>query len=170
LVRGFATAASSSRGKLRIPLLSARKKLAENGAAALQPTVVVHEDRTQTWFRADIPKRVANSLRKESIREGTYGSFDTQTLKGWDPAWDVELAINKSKKTNGGDGRIRIRKPKGKKRERTREDRALKIEKALVGMEERIEEVHKARIDSKPNTTSFEYKYKKAMAIKTKNK
>ena len=141
---------------------SALKKLSQHGVDALMPKLIVHDDvGKQNWRPPLISNRVANVLRKQAVREGTYGSFNTETLKGWDSAWDVELAKAKAR----GQGRHRLKVPKKAKRHRTREERAAKIEKKMEGMDERIEEYYVEKHSKKP-PRSFENYYKKLMRVK----
>jgi hypothetical protein len=142
---------------------SALKKLATQGIAALKPTKIVRPDETVIWRGPAISNRVSNVLRKTAIRDGTYGSFDTETLRGWDAQWDIDLAITQGH----GNGRIRLRVPKKQSRHRTREERAQKIEQNLEGMDERIEKFYEERLASKPPQT-FERKYKKMMLLRKK--
>jgi len=140
---------------------SALKKLSQHGVEALLPKLIVHGVGQQNWRPPLISNRVANMLRKQAVREGTYGSFSTETMKGWDPAWDVELAKNKPR----GQGRHRLKVPKKTSRERTREQRATKIEKKMEGMDDRIEEYYVEKHSKKPPQT-FENLYKKLMRVK----
>ena len=161
---------SSVEGKFR----SARKSLVRDGAKALLPSAHAkyrfdpvnppppNVDPLQlpisdrVWHPPRISKRKAAVLRKQAQREGTFGSFDPVTGQGWDPAWDLEVAMANPK----GLGRyMRLRVPKKAKRHRTREERAQKIEEKLVGMDERMEELHAARHRSKP-PPSFELTYR----------
>jgi hypothetical protein len=113
----------------------------------------------RVWHPPKLSGRKIAVLRKRAKREGTYGSFDAETGKGWDPAWDIELAVAKPR----GAGRLMALRPSKKtERQRTREERARRIEEKLVGMDERIEELHAERIRSKPVQT-FESKYKEMM-------
>lgn len=114
------------------------------------------------WHPPKISKRKAAVLRKRAKREGTYGSWNPENGQGWDPAWDVELEMAKPH----GSGRFTVlRPPKKTSRQRTREERARRIEEKLVGMDERIEELHAERIRNKPKP-SFEEEYKKMMLKK----
>ena len=138
---------------------SALKKLADRGVEALKPQRVVYAEQDKVvWRGPAISNRIANVLRKTAIRDGTYGRFDAQTLKGWDAQWDIDLEIAKPR----GNGRHRLRVPKKTGRQRTREARAVKIEKNMQGMEERIEEFYAEKQANKPAET-FENMYKKLM-------
>lgn len=153
-------------------LRGSRKRLMQHGVKALLPTAGLrhpenYPDPTsvnlaslpgseRSWKPPALSKRKAAVLRKEAIRNGTYGKFDSETGVGWDPEWDVQLA----KSTMGGLGRyMAIRVPKKASHMRTREMRAQKIEAAMVGMDERMEEVQAAKHRNKPPVT-FESKYK----------
>jgi hypothetical protein len=139
---------------------SALKKLSQQGVEALKPQLVVRGEGAdqQVWRGPAISNRIASVLRKTAIKEGTFGTFNSEALRGWDPQWDVDLAIVKAR----GHGRTRVRVPKKAGRQRNRELRARKIEKNMEGMEERIEEFHAQKQASKPAQT-FENYYKKLM-------
>lgn len=137
---------------------SALKKLADRGVEALKPQRVVYAEDKVVWRGPAISNRIANVLRKTAIREGSYGSFDVETLRGWDSQWDIDLEIAKAR----GNGRHRLRVPKKTSRQRTREARAVKIEKNMEGMQERIEEFYAEKQAKKPAET-FENMYKKLM-------
>ena len=139
---------------------SALKKLAARGVQALQPQRHVVDEQV-FWRPAPISNRIASVLRKTAIREGSYGIFDTQTLKGWDPQWDIDLEIAKAR----GHGRHRLRVPKKTSRQRTRETRARKIEANMDGMMERMEQFHAEKQAKKPPETT-ENMYKKLMRPK----
>jgi len=139
---------------------AAVKRLCQHGVEALKPKLI-RDSKTRNpthWNPPAINKRKAAVLRKRSVQEGTYGSFDTNTGRGWDPAWDVELAI--AGKTSGGTGRYRIRPSKTTRRERTREQRAQAIEKNLEDMDEQIAQYHLDKASKKP-VKNFEYYFKK---------
>ena len=167
-------------------LRGSRKRLMQHGVNALLPTAELkhpesyadanQSDRTTSsinlaslpgserlWNPPALSKRKAAVLRKEAIRNGTYGKFDSEKGGiGWDPMWDVELA----KASLGGLGRYpALRVPKKTSRTRTREIRAQKIETAMVGMDERMEEVQAAKHRNKPPVT-FESTYKELMKVK----
>ena len=140
---------------------SALKKLADRGVAALKPQRMVYAEDKVVWRGPAISNRIANVLRKTAIKEGTYGTFDAETLRGWDAQWDIDREIAKPR----GNGRHRLRVPKKTSRQRTREERATKIEKNMEGMQERIEEFYAERQAKKP-VPSFENTYKKLTRIK----
>ena len=150
LVKNLATQAPRFKSVVR--------KLAQHGSAALQPQVLVNDAQQRVFLAPMISKRVANTLRKQAIRDGTFGSFDGYTGIGWDPQWDVDVAVRKTQ----GQGRHRVQPPKKSKRERTRESRAEKIEEKMEGMDERLEEVWATRHANKPSNT-FENRYKAMM-------
>ena len=137
---------------------SALKKLADRGVEALKPQRMVYAEDQVVWRGPAISNRIANVLRKTAIREGSYGTFNAETLRGWDAQWDIDLEIAKPR----GNGRHRLRVPKKTGRQRTREARAVKIEKNMQGMQERIEEFHAEKQAKKPAET-FENMYKKLM-------
>jgi hypothetical protein len=162
-------------------LRGSRKRLIQHGLNALLPTAelkhpesYVAENKNsinlaslpgseRSWKPPALSKRKAAVLRKEAIRNGTYGKFDSEKGGvGWDPMWDVELA----KVNLGGLGRYTaLRVPKKSSRKRTREMRAQKIETAMIGMDERMEEVQAAKHRNKPPVT-FESTYKELMKVK----
>lgn len=120
------------------------------GEDALKPQMV-----NERWRRPVVSKRVAADLRKQAVRDGTYGSFDATTGVGWDPAWD------------GARGQpMHLRKPKVAKHHRTREERAQRIEAKLETMDEKIEEYYKAKHENKP-PDDFESRFKRLMRKKS---
>jgi len=154
-----------------LKFLAARKRLAWYGVNALLPSKhPKYKDGEQdvtklsvkeiSWHPPMLSNRKINVLRNIAKLEGTYGSFDPETLKGWDPQWDVALAINKPK----GTGRyMALRKPKLTTHNRTREDRALKIEAAMVGMDERMEAMQAERIEKKKEKPGIMTTFNKLM-------
>lgn len=142
---------------------AALKKLAHQGSDALRPQLIVSQDATSShWKPPLISNRVANVLRKQAINEGTYGSFDTEALRGWDAQWDVDLASSRSK----GTGRIKIRPPNKTSRQRTRETRAKKLEATMQDMDGRIETYYQGKQNAKP-AKSFENFHKQLMQVKS---
>jgi hypothetical protein len=97
-------------------------------------------------------------MRKQAVRDGTYGTFDTETGAGWDSAWDLQLA----KDSPEGSGRYRQGVHKKFSRVRSREMRAQKIEKNMEGMDQRMEDYYAEKAKRKPAKT-FENVYKKLM-------
>ena len=151
--------ASSAAGTAAPRLSAAMRKLCQQGVEALKPKLI-HNSNTRNpthWNPPAINKRRASVMRKKSIQEGTFGSFDATTGKGWDPAWDMELAKGNALK---GTGRYRLRPSKKTKRERTREQRAQKIEKNLEDMDEQIAQYYYEKSQDKP-VKNFEYYFKK---------
>ena len=136
------------------PIRSALKKLHQMGAAALQPQPVVDETSPRTkWTRPVVSRRMAKDLRKQAIKEGTYGSFDINTGKGWDSSWDLGLYGKRSENIQHAVGNINwmeIRGYKETKRERTRESRAKKIESLLEVADEKIVEFRQKNRENKP--------------------
>lgn len=137
-------------------LPAALRNLCNHGVEALKPQLIQNSSsrRGTHWNPPAIPKRNANMIRKRAIQEGTYGKFDASTGKGWEPAWDIELA-----RLGQGTGRIRLRPNKKTSRERTREQRAQKIEKNLEDMDEQIGQYYVERSQQKP-VKNFEYYFK----------
>jgi hypothetical protein len=116
----------------------------------------------RVWRRPLLSKRKAAVLRKEAKRTGTYGSFDPDKGTGWDPVWDVELAMANPRCL----GRYTaLRVPKKSVQRRSREERAQNIEAKLEGMDERMEELQAERHKNKPPDT-FENTYKNLMKVK----
>lgn len=156
-----------------------RKRLIRHGVSALLPSAKIKHPESyagqenvtvesvpgseRQWKRPLLSKRRAAVLRKEAIRTGTYGTFDPERGGvGWDPAWDVELA----KANPHSLGRYTaMRVPKKDKRVRSREVRAQKIESAMVGMDERMEELQAAKHRNKAPVT-IENTYKELMRVK----
>jgi hypothetical protein len=151
---------------------SALRKLCHVGAQALQPTKVVHgttasttpsttttATTTTSWAKPRISKRVAKVLRKQALRNGTYGTFDTTTGVGWDAGWDLHVMQNQHSATTH---LPRIHPPKQTSRERTREARAKKIETLLEPVDEQIEQYYQRKADRKP-PKSFENTFKLAV-------
>ena len=144
-------------GEVPLKFLSARRKLARYGLNAMMPSVhPKYKDGEQdvaklafkerVWHPPMISSRKISVLRRMAKIEGTYGAFDTETLKGWDPQWDLHLAISRTK----GTGRYtQLRKPRLTLSDRTREERAQRIEAAMVGMDERMEALQEARVAGK---------------------
>uniref|UniRef100_A0A7S4KCW7 Large ribosomal subunit protein mL59 domain-containing protein n=1 Tax=Odontella aurita TaxID=265563 RepID=A0A7S4KCW7_9STRA len=101
---------------------AAIRMLIRHGEQALRPQFV-----NEKWRRPLISMRKAAVIRKGAIKDGTYGSFDPENGKGWNPMWDTPRKITS------------LRLPKETKRERTREARASKIESLLEQADDRIE-------------------------------
>lgn len=160
---------------------SARKRLGQHGVQALLPSAIAKypssnntnknspvvdvsllPSQERIWRPPLLSKRKAAVLRKEAKRLGTYGSFDAEKGLGWDPSWDVELAMANPRCL----GRYTVlRVPKKSAQRRSREERARNIEAKMVGMDERMEELQAARQKNKPQIT-FEYTYKELMKVK----
>lgn len=139
---------------------SAVRKLSQHGVQALQPQLQVTGEAAQdrTWRPPAISGRIASVIRKQAIKDGTFGSFNSETGAGWEPQWDVELAKARSK----GAGRYRQGVHKHAGRVRTREKRAQRLEANMEGMDDRIEEYYAKKSSQKPKK-SFENLYKKLM-------
>ena len=133
----------SSQTKIR----SALKQLHKYGADALRPHKVVDPtQKRQKWKRPIVSKRVAATLRKQAIRDGVFGSYDPNTGIGWDPQWDIDSTTTESNQLPW----MQIRPHKETKRERTREDRAVKIETLLEGADDKILQYRIAQREKKP--------------------
>jgi Mitochondrial ribosomal protein mL59 len=144
---------------------AARRQLAKKGIEALKAQKVVLSEnsvleRTNHWRKPVISRRVAQVLRKDAIKLGTYGKFDLETLTGWDPEWDEAL------KSKDLQGRHRIQKPKSHKRERTRADRIAKIDANMEGMTQRMEELMKTQRDNRQRKMDFQSVFKRASQVK----
>ena len=140
---------------------SALRQLAKHGVDALKPTLIAAKSPMENdyWRAPLVSNRIANVLRKQAMRDGTYGTFENKI--GWDSNWDVELARSKPR----GQGRKSLKVPKKPKYQRTREERARKIEAAMEGMDERMDAYHVEKHEAKP-PKNFEYMYKEAMRAK----
>jgi hypothetical protein len=185
-VSRLATAANTTQpaaASTALRFRGARKRLGQHGVQALLPTakskfpdstttltspdqsvvdVSMLPSSERVWRRPLLSKRKAAVLRKEAKRTGTYGSFDPQTGTGWDPIWDVELAMANPRCL----GRYTaLRVPKKSAQRRSREERAQNIESKLEGMDERMEELQAERHKNKPPVT-FENTYKNLMKVK----
>jgi len=133
-------AASGAKG-----MRSAVKWLGRVGEEALKPQLVM-----DSWRKPRVSKRVAAVLRKQAIKEGTFGTFDPETGKGWDPKWD---SLRQT-------GTMQLRPPKLTTRQRTREKRAAKIENLMEDMDEKIDAHYKKLKDSRTTERTFENWYK----------
>jgi hypothetical protein len=148
---------------------AALRHLAQKGVEALKPQKVtkaavqigshIAQPAKQVWRRPIVSKRVANGLRKQALREGTYGSFDKATGVGWDPTWDIILKNNQYNVTRFGG----ILPPKKTSRERSREDRANKLEEKLETRLEQMEEYYTEKEESRVQDKSFEAHYKRLL-------
>jgi hypothetical protein len=89
------------------------RNLAIHGVSAFKPTVI------KGYYQCALVKpRAAAHLRKRSVIDGSYGSFDPRR-GGWNPEWDTHKNM------------YFLRPWKTHKRDRDREARAAKITKAL---------------------------------------
>ena len=124
-----------------VKVRAALRHLQKYGAEALLPH---KQPDSKNWYKPKISNRVAADLRKKATREGTFGSFDSTTLIGWDSKWDV--------KNQGGESInwMQVRRPKETKRERVREARALKIENLLAQADQKIADYKIDRKEKKP--------------------
>lgn len=109
------------------------------------------------WRRPVVSKRVANVIRKQAIQEGTYGSFDASTGLGWDPHWDVALHASRYAVTRFGG----IQPSKKTSRERSRAERATKIQENLETRLEKMEEYYNQREASRVQERGFEATFKR---------
>ena len=148
---------------------AAIRHLCEKGAEALKPQKIlrpalqieshVAQPAKHIWRSPIVSKRVANTLRKKALRDGTYGSFDTETGAGWEPSWDLVLKSSKYKVSRYGG----ILPPKKTSRERSREERAQKLEEQLETRLEKIEEYYAEKEESRVQDKSFEAHYKRLL-------
>lgn len=126
------------------------RKLCKFGEEALKPQFV-----NERWRPPAVKARQAARIRKVALIEGTYGSFDFETGRGWDPAWDKPGKIG------------RLQRPKETKRERTRESRALKIENLMENMDTKVEQ-YREELEKRKPPEGIESYLKKLSAKKRK--
>ncbi|KAG7345912.1 hypothetical protein IV203_004979 [Nitzschia inconspicua] len=148
---------------------AALRHLCQHGVEALTPTKKMSKAVTVgsyvakpsrvVWHRPLVSKRVGNDLRKEAIRQGTYGSFDSTTGVGWEPSWDLVLHSNRHQSSRIGN----IQPSKKTAKERSREDRALKLEENLAGQAQAMEDYYAEKEKAKVLDNSFEARYKRMM-------
>jgi hypothetical protein len=148
---------------------SALRHLCQHGAEALKPQKVVTpaiqvgsfiaKPPREVWRRPLLGKRVAKTIRKLALQEGTYGTFDVQDGSGWDPTWDVVLYSNRYHATRFG----AIQPPKKTSRQRNREDRAKKLEQTLEGREEAMDKYYTEKEESRVQDKSFEARFKRML-------
>lgn len=124
---------------------SAAKWLCRVGEEALKPQRV-----NDCWRKPRVSKRIAGVLRKQAIKEGTFGSFNIETGKGWDPKWD---SLRQT-------GTMELRPPKLHSRQRTREQRATKIDNLMEDMDEKIDAHYDKLKESRKKERTFENWYK----------
>lgn len=155
---------------------SALRHLAEHGAAALQPRKVVTKPvevaggknkytakvSKEVWRRPLLSKRVANTIRKQAIDDGTYGTFDVTTGQGWDPVWDLTLYKNHYSAIRPGPfGKLQPSRKTS--RQRTREQRATKIELSLQQNLAQVEEYYTTKEQSRVLEQNFESQFKRML-------
>jgi hypothetical protein len=148
---------------------AALRHLCHHGVEALRPTQTkskivavgsyVAKAPRDIWHRPLISKRVANVIRKQAIREGTYGKFDTVTGVGWEPNWDLVLYANRYASQRIGN----LRPSKKTSQQRNREERALKLQENLAGQAQAMEEYYAEKAQAKVQDKSFQAKYKRMM-------
>jgi hypothetical protein len=148
---------------------AALRHLCQHGAEALTPTKTqsktvavgsyIAKYSREVWHRPLISKRVANDLRKQAIRDGTYGSFNATTGMGWEPSWDLVLHSNRYQSPRIGN----VQPSKKTARERNRHDRAQKLEENLAGQDQAIEGYYAEKQEAKVQDKSFESIYKRMM-------
>lgn len=150
---------------------AALRHLCRHGADALRPqkvatgavehgSLVVKPSR-EVWRRPLLSKRVANTVRKQAVRDGTYGSFDAGTGSGWDPTWDLVLHSHRHHVTRFAG----VQPSKKTSRERNREERARKLEQNLEGREEAMEQYYTDKEESRVQDKSFEARYKRMLRV-----
>ncbi|CAJ1953122.1 unnamed protein product [Cylindrotheca closterium] len=148
---------------------AALRSLCEKGAEALKPQKIlkpsvqieshIAQPAKQIWRSPIVSKRVANTIRKKALRDGTYGSFDTETGAGWEPGWDLVLKSSQYRVSRYGG----ILPPKKTSRERSREERAGELEEHLESRMEKIEEYYTEKEESRVQDMSFEAQYKRLL-------
>ncbi|KAJ1462355.1 hypothetical protein M885DRAFT_430909 [Pelagophyceae sp. CCMP2097] len=111
-------------------------KLARLGVQAMRPQPRL--DGTKRWLRPAVSIRKQKVLRKYAVVTESFGTFSEEN-GGWLREWD---AIPKAEAI--------IRPNKLHKRGRTREDRALRIDKAMADMPQKIAAYRAAREAKKP--------------------
>lgn len=146
---------------------AALRHLCQQGAEALKAQKVtvdavlvkghIAKPARETWLRPKVGKRVANDLRKLALREGTYGSFCSETGKGWDPEWDLVLQQHRYEVHRFGG----IKPSKLTSRERNREDRAQALEQKLETRLQTIEEYYTEKEASRVQEKGIEAKMKR---------
>jgi hypothetical protein len=153
---------------------SAVRHLIQNGVEALKPQRIeskavqvgnqyIAKPVKIVWRRPVVSKRVANVIRKQALREGTYGIFDSNTGLGWDPQWDLALNVNQYKVTRFGG----IQPSKKTSRERSRAERAMKIQDNLETRLEKMEEYYSGREESRVQEKGFEETFKRLKGSST---
>jgi len=151
---------------------SALRHLCEHGASALRPQRVVTKPvavgeftaktSREVWRRPLLSKRVANTIRKQAIEEGTFGTFDVQTGKGWDPTWDLTLYSNRYNALRPAPfGKLQPSKKTS--RQRSREQRAQKIETTLQTSRQTMEDYYSEKEQSRVQAQNFEARFKRML-------
>lgn len=120
--------------------------LGEHGMAALMPTM-----KNGKYWSPIVSKRKANVLRKNSIADGTFGTFDP-AVGGWDCAWDVPKSFHF------------IKPHRGHLRERTRPTRAAVITKAMASMPDKLAKM-RADVDSRKPKKDFSFMLKRIAGL-----
>ncbi|KAA0168919.1 hypothetical protein FNF27_01939 [Cafeteria roenbergensis] len=85
------------------------------------------------WQKPRVSSRRAARIRKEALLDGTFGSWDAETGKGWDPAWDKPRLSTVPPP------------PKGHKHDHRLGERLEKIQRALANQEQRVADFQKTR-------------------------
>lgn len=123
-------------GAVRLAQSNGFRRNAEKlGVDAFRPHP--RDDGTKRWLRPALSRRQWKVARKTAIINGTFGTFSKEN-GGWLPEWDE------------------VREPqivyphKGHKRDRTRADRAKKIDQAMKDMPEKIQAYRDAVVARKP--------------------
>lgn len=147
---------------------SAIRQLVRHGVEALKPQRIetkavqvgsqfIAKPSKMVWRSPIVSKRVAKVIRSQAIQDGTYGSFEASTGIGWDPEWDLALKPNQYNVTRFGG----IRPSKKTSRERSREERAQKIEANLETRLEKMEEYYSTKEESRVKEKGFEAMFKR---------
>ncbi|MGK3742780.1 MAG: hypothetical protein ACI90V_009636 [Bacillariaceae sp.] len=111
----------------------------------------------EVWRRPLISKRIANDIRKVSIIDGSYGTFNTTTGEGWDKNWDLILHSHRYEVNRFGG----MRPSKKTARQRNRGDRANKLEANLESAGDTIDQYYTEREESKIEEKGFEARVKR---------
>jgi hypothetical protein len=148
---------------------AALRHLCKKGVEALKPQQItkaavqigshIAQPAKQVWRRPVVSKRVANDLRKQALRAGTYGSFDEVNGVGWEPTWDLVLKKNQYKVTRFGG----MLPPKKTSRERSREGRVKQLDEQLESSQEKMDEYYTEKEESRVQDKSFEANYKRLL-------
>mmetsp|Transcript_24809 Transcript_24809/g.46337 ORF Transcript_24809/g.46337 Transcript_24809/m.46337 type:complete len:161 (+) Transcript_24809:408-890(+) len=138
------------------------KKVNSKPVAALQDFYVAKPSR-EVWHRPLVSKRVANDIRKQAIRDGTYGTFDADNGIGWEPSWDLILHSNRHKSPRVA---ADIQPPKKiTKRIQHRQERAQTIEQNLQQQQQLLDNYYTEKEQARVQDKSFEARFKRMLRV-----